>query len=913
MRLQKLRRSVLPAALAAAIACSGAALRAADTFEPNDTRETATPIASGSPLVSYISSSGDVDFYHFSLSSAQHIRIDLIVPAAANYAVALHQEFSAVRDPVEMYVADNPGTGVNERLEWTLEPGNYWIVVRVGSPSPAYDPDGSYTLTLTAPLTGDTFEPNNTIATATCLPLATTISSHKFTLNDADWYRIGITAEAHLLIELDVPDTQDYNLSLYNAAGSLVAGGGIGTSPPGTDKRILMTVAAGTYYVLVGWQAQFMPIENPGGLNYSQDDLYHLTATSGPFTDTFEPNNRIDTARRIGPGSFASKIYTPNDQDWYRFNATGAGTFTIHLDVPASADFAMALYKDDGTYLVGSETAGTGIDEQIVFSANSRAGFRLRIYRSDPSPPGDYTLTLSGSAIRPVYSVPGDFDGNDIADLAIYNQMTGTWSVRNQFTLQHQFTLQYGGPGDLAVPGDYNGDRRADVAVYRPLTGVWSVKDQFVVQFGEPGDIPVAADYNGDGATDIAVYRPSTGFWYVRGQLAVQFGDRGDVPVPGDYNADGATDIAVYRVKTGYWYVRNQSAIQFGGPGDVPVPADYDGNGSIDVAVYRPSTGYWYGRNQFAIQHGIPGDVPVPGDYDGDGAAEVVVFRPATGDWLDWGHFTVHHGDGGYQPVPRAPSALRATAGDYDGDGVTDLAVYRPSTGQWFVRNKLAVQFGDADDVPVPGDYNGDGRQDVAVFRPSTAMWYVRNQFAVQWGSAGDIPVPADYNGDGTTDVARYSPSTGLWFVRNQFVIPFGEPGDIPVPGDYDGDGITDVAIYRPSTATWYVRNQFTAQFGDPGDVPVPGDYNGDGMTDVAVHQPSRGLWDARQNFLLGEFGEPGDVVTPGDFDGDGATDVALYRPGSGTWHVWHVYDAQFESQFGDPGDVPLVRTNGTR
>ena len=324
MRLQKLRRSVLPAALAAAIACSGAALRAADTFEPNDTRETATPIASGSPLVSYISSSGDVDFYHFSLSSAQHIRIDLAVPDAANYAVALHQEFPAVRDPIEMYVADNPGTGVDERLEWTLEPGNYWIVVRVGSPSPAYDPDGSYTLTLTAPLTGDTFEPNNTIATATCLPLATTISSHKFTLNDADWYRIGITAEAHLLIELDVPDTQDYNLSLYNAAGSLVAGGGIGTSPPGTDKRILMTVAAGTYYVLVGWQAQFMPIENPGGLNYSQDAPYHLTATSGPFTDTFEPNNRIDTARRIGPGSFASKIYTSNDQDWYRFNATGA-------------------------------------------------------------------------------------------------------------------------------------------------------------------------------------------------------------------------------------------------------------------------------------------------------------------------------------------------------------------------------------------------------------------------------------------------------------------------------------------------------------------------------------------------------------------------------------------------------------
>ena len=150
MRLRKLRRSLL----AAAFVCSGAALHAADTFEPNDTRETATPIASGSPLCRRIRRPDDVDFYHFSLSSAQHVRIDLAVPDAANYAVALHQEFSAVRDPIEMYVSDNPGTAVDERLEWTLAPGNYWIVVRVGSPSPAYDPDASYTLTLTAPLTG---------------------------------------------------------------------------------------------------------------------------------------------------------------------------------------------------------------------------------------------------------------------------------------------------------------------------------------------------------------------------------------------------------------------------------------------------------------------------------------------------------------------------------------------------------------------------------------------------------------------------------------------------------------------------------------------------------------------------------------------------------------------------------------
>ena len=57
-----------------------ARLYAADTHEPNGTHETAPPIASGSPIVSFISSSGDLDFYRFSLSAAQHVRIDLEVP-----------------------------------------------------------------------------------------------------------------------------------------------------------------------------------------------------------------------------------------------------------------------------------------------------------------------------------------------------------------------------------------------------------------------------------------------------------------------------------------------------------------------------------------------------------------------------------------------------------------------------------------------------------------------------------------------------------------------------------------------------------------------------------------------------------------------------------------------------------------
>ena len=74
-----------------------------------------------------------------------------------------------------------------------------------------HDDVNSYTLTLTAPLPGDDFEPNNTQATAADLQLGTTIGTFLFTSNDVDWYRIVTTADAHLVVTLNVPDTVNYS------------------------------------------------------------------------------------------------------------------------------------------------------------------------------------------------------------------------------------------------------------------------------------------------------------------------------------------------------------------------------------------------------------------------------------------------------------------------------------------------------------------------------------------------------------------------------------------------------------------------------------------------------------------------------------------------------------------------------
>jgi len=210
-------------------------------------------------------------------------------------------------------------------------------------------------------------------------------------------------------------------------------------------------------------------------------------------------------------------------------------------------------------------------------------------------------------------------------------------------------TNRYGSAGDMIVNGDYDGDGVADAAVYRPASGTWYIqasRDGYrSVQFGLPTDVPVAADYDSDGRTDIAVWRPSTGVWYVQqsvlGFKAVQWGAAGDRVLTGDYDGDGKADMAAWRPSDGTWYILpSASSIpiyrQFGQAGDQPVNADFDGNGVSDLAVFR--AGIWYamdanGTDVTAYNYGLAGDIALPADYDGDGRSDLTVFRPGTQYW----------------------------------------------------------------------------------------------------------------------------------------------------------------------------------------------------------------------------------------------------------------------------------------
>lgn len=281
---------------------------------------------------------------------------------------------------------------------------------------------------------------------------------------------------------------------------------------------------------------------------------------------------RMPTQRTIpvsgdydGDGRNDLMVYEPSTGNWYLRPSSGAPPRSI-------------LWGDASMIPVPGDYNGDGFFDLALYQPSTGNWF---IRSLSDGPPITFGQTWGDAGMDPV---SGDFNGDGVYDLAVYQRATGNWFIRSLGPIGPNnppitFGQTWGDAGMIPVSGDFNGDGVADLAVYQLGTGNWFIRslgplgpDNPPITFGQTwGDAsmtPVPGDYNGDNVADLAVYQRATGMWFIRslGPLSPDnppitfgqpWGDAGMDPVPGDYNGDGVADLSVYHRGTGNWFIRS--------------------------------------------------------------------------------------------------------------------------------------------------------------------------------------------------------------------------------------------------------------------------------------------------------------------------------------------------------------------
>lgn len=228
------------------------------------------------------------------------------------------------------------------------------------SGSSAYTQAQFTTLTAGGGGCGTAFEPNETQAAAATISAGVANSAAITTATDVDYFKVVTTGTSNNVFDLAGPSGVDYDLVIYNSAGTQI---GTSTSATATESVSLTSQAAGTYYIkVIGYS----------GANSAT--CYTITATVTPVStgciSTYDNStNGTTSGAAVIPFNtdITGQINPSGDVDNYKFVITTGGTITVTLGT-LPGDYDLKLLNSAGTQ-VGISENGSTTSESISYTA----------------------------------------------------------------------------------------------------------------------------------------------------------------------------------------------------------------------------------------------------------------------------------------------------------------------------------------------------------------------------------------------------------------------------------------------------------------------------------------------------------------------------------------------------------------
>jgi hypothetical protein len=294
---------------------------------------------------------------------------------------------------------------------------------------------------------------------------------HASTLTDPNLANNKTTAPGPVLVRASGVNSPGRSLNDYDGDGK--ADGAIYRASDGRWDTILSGSRYHAWLTVVAGQSGLTPV--PG--DYDGDginDLAVYDCLNGWWTVLFSSTEQIISGPLGGPAFVAAQcdfdgdaltdplVYRETDGKCYGA-ASSEGYATVE-----------AFFGGIGYQPVFKDYDGDGLADPAVY--NRTTGL-WNVALSSSGYQQVMTGTFGGSGYLPVSA---DYNGDGLADPAIYDPATATWQILLSNALETSVSYIWWGSvagniGGIPVPADYDGDGLADLAVYHQDTGIWEL------------------------------------------------------------------------------------------------------------------------------------------------------------------------------------------------------------------------------------------------------------------------------------------------------------------------------------------------------------------------------------------------------------------------------------------------------